>query len=100
MWLRAFYVLIWYASASAGLRAHPGVGIVMDSKGNVFYTDLKQVWKIGRNGNVTTVAQTHTSWSPTGVLTAPNGDLWILECSPTNAVRVERITAAGDRIMY
>lgn len=25
---------------------HPGVGIVKDSKGNIFYTDLKQVWKI------------------------------------------------------
>jgi len=30
--------------------AHPGVGIVMDSRGNVFYTDLKQVWKISLDG--------------------------------------------------
>jgi hypothetical protein len=30
--------------------AHPGVGIVMDSKGNVFYTDLEQVWKISPDG--------------------------------------------------
>ncbi len=29
-----------------GIVAHPGVGIVMDSKGNVYYPDLKQVWKI------------------------------------------------------
>lgn len=30
--------------------SHPGVGIVMDSKGNVYYTDLKHVWKIAPNG--------------------------------------------------
>lgn len=33
------------------LAAHPGVGIVMDSRGNVFYTDLKQVWKIAPDGS-------------------------------------------------
>jgi hypothetical protein len=26
--------------------AHPGIGIVKDSNGNIYYTDLKQVWKI------------------------------------------------------
>lgn len=30
--------------------AHPGVGIVKDSKGNVFYTDLTHVWKIDTQG--------------------------------------------------
>ncbi|MFN8344370.1 MAG: hypothetical protein U0X91_05180 [Spirosomataceae bacterium] len=30
--------------------AHPGIGIVCDSKGNIFYTDLKQVWKIAADG--------------------------------------------------
>ena len=30
--------------------AHPGVSIVMDSRGNVFYTDLKHVWKIAPDG--------------------------------------------------
>ena len=32
-------------------KAHPGVGIVMDSKGQVFYTDLTHVWKISLDGN-------------------------------------------------
>lgn len=32
--------------AAITLTAHPGIGIVKDSKGNIFYTDLKQVWKI------------------------------------------------------
>ena len=32
------------------VSAHPGVGIVGDSRGNIYYTDLKQVWKIDRHG--------------------------------------------------
>ena len=32
------------------LLAHPGIGIVADSKGNVFYTDLNHVWKITPEG--------------------------------------------------
>jgi hypothetical protein len=32
-------------------NAHPGVGIVKDSRGNIFYTDLKQVWRIGPDGS-------------------------------------------------
>ena len=32
------------------VHAHPGIGIVEDSKGNIFYTDLTQVWKIGVDG--------------------------------------------------
>src|SRR5688572_23144493 len=35
---------------SATMLAHPGVGIVMDSRGNVFYTDLSHVWKIAPDG--------------------------------------------------
>lgn len=31
-------------------RAHPGVGIVMDRQGNVFYTDLVHVWRIAPDG--------------------------------------------------
>jgi hypothetical protein len=35
---------------SVSAIAHPGIGIVMDSKGNVFYTDLTHVWKIDDSG--------------------------------------------------
>ena len=35
-------------AGAAPLVAHPGVGIVMDQRGSVFYTDLARVWKIGR----------------------------------------------------
>lgn len=39
------------------INAHPGIGIVMDSKGNVFYTDLTHVWKITPNGNRSIVVE-------------------------------------------
>ncbi|MBL7863619.1 MAG: hypothetical protein JNK10_02005 [Cyclobacteriaceae bacterium] len=35
--------------------AHPGIGIVHDSKGNVYFTDLAQVWKITADGRKTIV---------------------------------------------
>src|SRR5262245_19545380 len=42
-------------------EAHPGVGIVQDSRENVFYTDLKQVWKIAPDGTKSVaVAGVHT----------------------------------------
>jgi streptogramin lyase len=34
-------------------NAHPGVGIVADSRGNLFYTDLHQVWRIAPDGQKT-----------------------------------------------
>lgn len=37
--------------------AHPGIGIVMDQRGNVFYTDLTHVWKIAADGEKTIVAR-------------------------------------------
>lgn len=37
--------------------AHPGIGIVKDSKGNIYYTDLKQVWKIAKNGSKSVVVK-------------------------------------------
>ena len=59
-----------------------------------------KVKKVSRDKNVTTARQTDAQWLPTGVLNAPNGDLWILECSATNAVRVERFTKDNRRIVY
>ena len=43
------------------VAAHPGIGIVMDSKGNVYYTDLVHVWKISPDGAVSiAVKEVHT----------------------------------------
>jgi len=40
---------------AATASAHPGVGIVCDSRGNIFYTDLKQVWRIAPDGQKSVV---------------------------------------------
>jgi hypothetical protein len=39
-------ILLTVAPASA----HPGVGIVLDSKGNDVDMDLQQVWRLGPDG--------------------------------------------------
>lgn len=45
----------------ASAVGHPGVGIVMDKRGNVFYTDLTHVWKITPDGERTiAVRDVHT----------------------------------------
>lgn len=53
--------LILLLASSFNLSAHPGIGIVMDSQGNVFYTDLIHVWKINLAGERTiAVENVHT----------------------------------------
>ncbi len=53
--------LILLLAPSFHLSAHPGIGIVMDSQGNVFYTDLTHVWKIDLEGEITiAVENVHT----------------------------------------
>jgi len=37
------------------VTAHPGIGIVKDNKGNIYYTDLGKVWKISLDGSKTVV---------------------------------------------
>lgn len=47
--------------ASLTAQAHPGISIVQDSRGNVFFTDLKQVWKIAPDGKKSVaVSNVHT----------------------------------------
>src|SRR5262245_19221519 len=47
--------------AASTALAHPGWGIVQDSKGNVFFTDTKQVWKIAPDGTLSiALADVHT----------------------------------------
>jgi hypothetical protein len=42
--------LLLAAAFALPVFAHPGVGVVVDSKGNIFYTDLKQVMRLAPNG--------------------------------------------------
>jgi sugar lactone lactonase YvrE len=48
--LGAAFLFVPIACAS-----HPGIGIVCDKHGNIYYTDLKQVWKITPGGGRTVV---------------------------------------------
>lgn len=41
-------------------QAHPGIGIVKDSKGNIYYSDLNQVWKISNGRKSVVVPHVHT----------------------------------------
>lgn len=56
----------------AAVAAHPGVGIVMDRHGAVYYTDLANVWRIapdGRKAIVVPGVHTHELWlDPDGTL--------------------------------
>jgi hypothetical protein len=49
--MKKFLISNFLFLLSFTIAAHPGIGIVKDSKGNIYYTDLKQVWKISSDGN-------------------------------------------------
>ena len=58
MKLLSFFSLLLCAASTF---AHPPVGIVCDSKGNIFYSDLTHVWKIEPSGRKTiAVPNVHT----------------------------------------
>jgi sugar lactone lactonase YvrE len=48
--MRRLLLVLLLAIATLPANAHPGVGIVEDSAGNVFYTDLERVWRIAPDG--------------------------------------------------
>ncbi len=52
-WLLCF-LAICFAQTGAAL-AHPGTGIAEDGNGNIYYTDLEQVWRIAPGGTRTVV---------------------------------------------
>ena len=45
-----FLLILLVIVAPGSALCHPPVGIVIDSKGNIFYSDLNHVWKIARDG--------------------------------------------------
>ncbi|HET9746652.1 MAG TPA: hypothetical protein VFP97_13125 [Chitinophagaceae bacterium] len=51
--MRKLLVVCCLILACTASTAHPAIGIVKDSRGNIFYTDLRQVWKITPGGSKT-----------------------------------------------
>lgn len=58
------------------------------------------VKRLRRDGKVDVAAASPAFWGPTGGLVAPDGSLWLLEYSLTNAVRVRRISPAGRESVF
>jgi sugar lactone lactonase YvrE len=56
MKVRALLSLLVLAATA---QAHPGVGIVRDAHGNIFYTDLTHVWRIPAGGGKPAIAVPH-----------------------------------------
>jgi hypothetical protein len=85
----------------AGER-HRVMGVWTDASGNAYVAvyGARRVKRIDPSGQVRVVAASPFPWSPTGGLVAPGGDLWLLEYSLTNKVRVRRIQRDGRERVY
>jgi ribosomal protein L32E len=77
-------------------------GVWDDAQGNIYtaIASARVVKKFSLQGKEEIVLKIPLLWSPTGGLVAANGDLWVLECSVTNNVRVERVDKNGKRQVY
>jgi len=77
---------------------HAVMGLWTDPQEYVYAAILALgvVKRISPDGRVEVIARSPPGWKPTGGLVAPNGDLWLLEGSPTNSVRVRRIARDGS----
>ena len=78
-------------------RRHAVMGLWVDSAQNVYAAryGAGDVKRISQAGEIATVSRSPVPWSPTAVMTSPNGDLWILENSIINEVRLKRISSSG-----
>ena len=87
------------ASRSEG--RHALMGLARDRAGNVYVAahDDKAVKRVSPDGKVSIVARSAGPWSPSGVAVSPNGDLWILEWSRTEA-RVRHVPVRGAERVY
>lgn len=55
----------------------------------------REVLRVAPDGRVVVAARSTFPWAPTGGTFAPDGTLWLLEATATNAVRVRRIAPDG-----
>lgn len=79
------------------------MGLWPNTDGDVYVAvyDARSVVRVRpTDGRVTTVARSPSPWAPSGVLVAPDGHLWVLEYSTTNATRVRRIAPNGKAHVF
>jgi streptogramin lyase len=76
---------------------HVVMGLWTDAARNVYAAvyGTGEVKRITPDGRVTVVTRSPLPWSPSGGMVGPDGSLWILEYSITNAVRLRRIDRTG-----
>jgi hypothetical protein len=72
---------------------HSLMGLWSDRAENVYVADhiRGEVKRITPAGRITTAARSAANWAPTGGAIAPNGDLWVLENSVTQTMRLRRV---------
>ena len=77
---------------------HAVMGLWMDGRANVYAANYGagSVKRVSPSGDVSVVDNSAFPWSPTGGMVAPNGDLYILEASVINEVRLKRIGHDGS----
>ncbi len=82
--------------------AHRIMGLWLDAGNNVYAAGYGsgEVKRVTPTGDVSVVSSSALPWSPTGGMVAPNGDLWILEASLINEVRLKRISRNGAVKFY
>jgi hypothetical protein len=78
------------------------MGMWVDARSNVYVAvyGARAVMRVASDGRTTTVARSTAPWAPSGVMVAPNGDLWLLEYSTGNEARVRRITRDGRATVF
>jgi hypothetical protein len=84
-------------------KDHYLAGITLDKKQNVYVCDFSahDIKKITPSGNVSVMVEITEPWAPTGLLIdEKSGEWWILECSVTNNVRVEKLDKQGKRTVF
>ncbi len=83
-------------------RRHAVMGLWLDSQNNLYAASYGtgEVKRVSPSGEVSVISRSRLPWSPTGGMVAPNGDLWILETSLINEVRLKRIASNGSTSFY
>jgi hypothetical protein len=55
--IRTWVLLALLVITASAASAHPGWGIVVDKRGQIFFTDLSHIWKIGSAGKLVRVVE-------------------------------------------